>query len=83
MIDGTTKRYSDGEALSGLQRQSLRILEKKVWIVVKIYLSGISDGGELIRFCGTINGLEGSHCPTCPVDSSKAWRMSRTPNSDS
>lgn len=42
MTDGTTRRYNDGEVLSGVQRRRRWTPEEKVRIVEETYLPGMS-----------------------------------------
>ena len=42
MTDGTTRRYNDGEVLSGIQRRRRWTPEEKVRIVEETYLPGMS-----------------------------------------
>ena len=41
MTDGTTRRYDDGEVLSGVQRRRRWAPEEKVRIVEETYLPGV------------------------------------------
>ena len=42
MTDGTTRRYNDGEVLSGVQRRRRWTPEEKIRIVEETYLPGMS-----------------------------------------
>ncbi len=42
MTEHTTRRYNDGEVLSGVQRLRRWTPEEKVWIVEETYLPGMS-----------------------------------------
>jgi transposase len=55
MTDGTTKRYNDGEVLSGVQRRRRWTPEEKVRIVEETYLPGMS-----VSFVARQHGISGS-----------------------
>jgi len=55
MTDGTTRRYNDGEVLSGVQRRRRWTPEEKVRIVEETYLPGIS-----VSFVARRHGIGGS-----------------------
>jgi transposase len=53
--DGTTRRYNDGEVLSGVQRWRRWTLEEKVRIVEETYLPGIG-----VSLVARQHGISGS-----------------------
>ncbi len=55
MTDGTTRRYNDGEVLSGVQRRSRWTPEEKVRIVEETYLPGMS-----VSLVARQHGISGS-----------------------
>jgi transposase len=55
MTEGTTRRYNDGEVLSGVQRRRRWTLEEKVRIVEETYLPGMS-----VSLVARQNGISGS-----------------------
>ncbi len=55
MTDGTTRRYNDGEVLSGVQRRRRWTPEEKVRIVEETYLPGMS-----VSLVARQHGISGS-----------------------
>ena len=55
MTDGTTRRYNEGEVLTGVQRRRRWTPEEKVRIVEETYLPGMS-----VSLVGRRHGISGS-----------------------
>ena len=55
MTDGTTRRYNEGEVLTGVQRRRRWTPEEKVQIVEETYLPGMS-----VSLVGRRHGISGS-----------------------